>query len=212
MFGATVRRNQPTVLPAAVVAPCGDVRLTLPIVRTSPDPVSSIDVLSDVLRAIRLTGAVYFDFELSSPWVREAPPARDLAGIVMPGAQRIIEYHVVAQGRCWAQIVGQPPIALEEGDVVMFPQGDAHVLASTAGMRECPDLAAFPPPAAALPVFYEIGGGGPERNRIICCFLGCDERPYNPLLDALPPRHSPLRGRSRVPGPVARQPDGHGGH
>ena len=31
------------------------------------------DVLSDVLRAVRLTGAVYFDFELSAPWVAEAP-------------------------------------------------------------------------------------------------------------------------------------------
>ena len=30
------------------------------------------DVLSDVLRAVRLTGAIYFDYELSSPWVREA--------------------------------------------------------------------------------------------------------------------------------------------
>jgi len=29
-------------------------------------------------------------------------------------------------------------------------------------------------------------GGGPERARIVCCFLGCDDRPYNPLLTALP--------------------------
>ena len=37
------------------------------------------DVLSDVLRAVRLTGAVYFDFELSAPWVAEAPPSREIA-------------------------------------------------------------------------------------------------------------------------------------
>ncbi|MGE0041176.1 MAG: AraC family transcriptional regulator [Vicinamibacterales bacterium] len=37
--------------------------------------------------------------------------------------------------------------------------------------------------------------GGPERARILCCFLGCDERPYNPLLDALPPViHLPAAG------------------
>ncbi|MEZ5421048.1 MAG: cupin domain-containing protein [Vicinamibacterales bacterium] len=29
----------------------------------------SEDVLSDVLGAVRLTGAVYFDFELRAPWV-----------------------------------------------------------------------------------------------------------------------------------------------
>ena len=44
------------------------------------------DVLSDVLRAVRLTGAVYFDFELSSPWVAEAPPSREIAEKVMPGS------------------------------------------------------------------------------------------------------------------------------
>ena len=49
------------------------------------------DVLSDVLRAVRLTGAVYFDLELSSPWVAEAPLAREIAERVMPGAQRVIE-------------------------------------------------------------------------------------------------------------------------
>jgi hypothetical protein len=58
------------------------------------------DVLSDVLRAVRLTGAVFFDFDLSSPWVVEAPPSREIAGRVMPGAQRVIEYHLIARGTC----------------------------------------------------------------------------------------------------------------
>ena len=38
------------------------------------------DVLSDLLRAVRLSGAVYFDFELSSPWVVEAPASTTLSG------------------------------------------------------------------------------------------------------------------------------------
>ena len=55
------------------------------------------DVLSDVLRAVRLTGAVFFDFELSSPWVAEAPASKEIAGSVMPDAQRVIEYHLIAR-------------------------------------------------------------------------------------------------------------------
>jgi AraC-like DNA-binding protein len=149
--------------------------------------VKTTDVLSDVLRAVRLTGAVYFDFELSSPWVREAPPARELAPLVMPEAQRVLEYHVIASGRCFGQVVGGTPIALAEGDVILFPRGDAHVISSEPGMREAFDAAAFPPRSAPLPVFYEMGGGGSDRARIICCFLGCDDRPYNPLVAALPP-------------------------
>jgi AraC-like DNA-binding protein len=144
------------------------------------------DVLSDVLRAVRLTGAVYFDFELSSPWVLEAPPSRKIAGTVMPGSQRVIEYHLIARGSCWAQAVGHDPLRLREGDLIVFPQGDAHVLSSTPGMRDEPDMSVFARPPTPLPQVHEIGGGGPERARVVCCFLGCDERPYNPLLTALP--------------------------
>jgi AraC-like DNA-binding protein len=144
------------------------------------------DVLSDVLRSVRLTGAVYFDFELSSPWVAEAPPSRDIAAVVMPGAQRVIEYHVIARGTCWGNLVDGPPIRLKEGDVIVFPQGDAHVLSSAAGLRASPDMSVFARPTTPLPLVYERGGGGPDRTRVVCCFLGLDERPFNPLVTALP--------------------------
>jgi AraC-like DNA-binding protein len=144
------------------------------------------DVLSDVLRAVRLTGAVYFDFELSSPWVAEAPPSRELVGKVMPGAQRVIEFHLLARGTCWGHAVGQDPIPLREGDLIVFPQGDAHVMSSAPGMRAAPDMSPFAKRSTPLPIVYELGGGGPERARVVCGFLGCDERPYNPLLTALP--------------------------
>jgi AraC-like DNA-binding protein len=146
----------------------------------------SADVLSDVLRAVRLSGAVYFDFELSAPWVAEAPPSREIAGTVMPGSQRVIEYHVIARGACWGHAVDAEPIRLREGDLIVFPQGHAHVLSSAPGMRAEPDMAMFARTSTPLPLVYEVGGGG-ERSRIVCGFLGCDERPYNPLLEALPP-------------------------
>jgi AraC-like DNA-binding protein len=152
----------------------------------APDASGHTDVLSDVLRSIRLTGAVYFDFELSSPWVAEAPPAREIASIVMPGAQRVIEYHLIARGTCWGNLVGEPPVRFNEGDLIVFPQGDPHVLSSAPGMRAEPDLSMFVRGTTPLPLVYEAGGGGPDRARIVCCFLGCDERPFNPLLTALP--------------------------
>jgi AraC-like DNA-binding protein len=145
-----------------------------------------VDVLSDVLRAVRLTGAVYFDFELSSPWVAEAPPSREIAAKVMPGAQRVIEYHLIARGACWGHAVGKDPIRLREGDLIVFPQGDPHVLSSAPGMRAEPDMSAFARRNTPLPMFYELGGNGPDRARVVCCFLGCDDHPYNPLLAALP--------------------------
>jgi AraC-like DNA-binding protein len=144
------------------------------------------DVLSDVLAAVRLSGAVFFDWEMTSPWVVETPPARDVAARVMPGAQRVIEYHLVARGTCWTHAVGGDPVLLREGDLVVFPQGDAHVLSSAPGMRSAPDVSKFARGSTPLPFSYTHGGGGPERARIVCSFVGVDERPFNPLLGALP--------------------------
>jgi len=53
-------------------------------------------------------------------------------------------------------------------------------------MRAEPDMSMFARPSTQLPLVYELGGGGQERARLVCGFLGCDERPYNPLLTALP--------------------------
>ena len=145
------------------------------------------DVLSDVLRAVRLAGAVYFDFELRAPWVAEAPPSREIASVVMPGSERVIEYHLVVKGAAWGHAVGEPPIRLREGDLLVFPQGDAHVLSSEPGMRAAPNLAVYARGSTPLPLVWELDGGGTERARIICGFCGYDERPYNPLLTALPP-------------------------
>ena len=65
----------------------------------------STDVLSDVLSAVRLAGAVFYDVSAKSPWVAEAPPAARIANEVTPGAQHAIEYHVVTRGSCWISIV-----------------------------------------------------------------------------------------------------------
>jgi AraC-like DNA-binding protein len=37
-----------------------------------------------------------------------------------------------------------------------------------------------------LPLAVTFDGGGAERAKVICGFLGCDARPFNPLLAALP--------------------------
>ena len=95
------------------------------------------DVLSDVLRSVRLPGAVFFDVAATSPWVAEAPPSTELAPLVMPGAQHLIEYHVVTDGACWAGIVNgdMEPIRLNRGSLIIFPRGDAHVLSSAPRTR-----------------------------------------------------------------------------
>ena len=150
----------------------------------------SVDILSDVLTAVRLKGAVFFDVEASVPWVAEALPAKATASAILPDAEHVMEYHVITGGSCWASVIGHdlPPIQLLAGDVVAFPQGDAHILSSAPGMRgdPGPDPSVVPGEIAQLPVMLNIDGGGSERAHLVCGFLGCDSRPYNPLLTALP--------------------------
>ena len=151
----------------------------------------SADILSDVLTAVRLKGAVFFDVEASVPWVAEALPAKATASAILPDAEHVMEYHVITGGSCWASVIGHdlPPIQLMAGDVVAFPQGDAHILSSAPGMRgdPGPDPSVVPGEIAQLPVMLNIDGGGSERAHLVCGFLGCDSRPFNPLIEALPP-------------------------
>lgn len=150
-----------------------------------------MDVLSDVLRAARLTGALFFPMQVSSPWVDEVPAAAEFADILLPGAEHVVSYHIVRQGGCWAALPGETPVRLEAGDVFVVPQGDAYVMSSAPDLRSSAsrdDVIGFfrlmATPAAPLTVTE--GGGGPDGADVICGFLGCDARPFNPVLDALP--------------------------
>lgn len=145
------------------------------------------DTLSEVLRAVRLTGAVFFKIDATSPWVAEAAPAAELGPHIMPGVEHVIEYHVLAAGSCFGGIVGQAPVRLDAGDVIVFPQGDRHVMSSAPGMRAPVNMELMERARhARLPIAITKDGGGPECANLICGFLGCDARPFNPLLSALP--------------------------
>jgi len=145
------------------------------------------DALSDVLRAVRLSSAMFFHLDVRAPWVAEAPTSAACASTVLPGAQHVIEYHVVIDGRCWGGLIDAPSVQLEAGDIIAFPQGSAHVLSSAPGMRSIPDLSVYGQARAGqLPLMMHLGENGPADARILCGFLGCDTRPFNPLLEALP--------------------------
>lgn len=148
-------------------------------------------MLSDVLRTVRLTGALFFPMFVSSPWMDEVPDASAFAPILVPGAQHVVSYHIVRHGGCWAGIRGEPPIRLEAGDVFVVPHGDPYMMASAPGLK------AEATPESVLEFFRHMaahagslqvheGGGRPPRAEILCGFLGCDVRPFNPVLEALP--------------------------
>jgi AraC-like DNA-binding protein len=147
----------------------------------------SMDTLSDVLRVVRLTGAVYFTIDGSAPWVAETPTGGVIAPHIGAGVEHVVDYHIVTTGACWGGVLGEPPVRLEAGDIIVFPQGDAHVMSSAPGMRGQPDPGFYRTASQArFPISLSLLGGGTDCAQLICGFLGCDARPFNPLLAALP--------------------------
>ena len=146
-----------------------------------------MDALSDVLRAVRLKGAIFFDVHASDPWAAETPAGTQIVRRMFPAAEHLICYHAITHGTCWACVSNQPPLPLTAGDVVVIPHGHAHVLSTAPGMRGVQDVGRYRAPnEVELPVSISMGDGSSESTRFVCGFLGCDARPYNPLLSSLP--------------------------
>ena len=146
-----------------------------------------MDALSDVLRAVRLTGAIFFDVRAAEPWVAETPAGESIVGAMFPGSEHLISYHVITQGSCWASVPGEEPMQLTAGDIILLPHGHTHVLSSTPGLRKPADIAMYHRPEdGRLPFSITMGDPQGTQAQFVCGFLGCDARPYNPLLAALP--------------------------
>ena len=148
-------------------------------------------MLSDVLRSVRLTGSMLFLVEATVPWRSWAPPAEAFRRVVLPASQHLVSYHIVTRGRCWAGLRDAAPEPFETGDVLVVPHGDAYFLADPldAPLAYGPEEAVvfFRQMAAGeLPSTIPEGGVGTPGTQFICGFLGCDVRPFNPVLAALP--------------------------
>src|SRR5262249_9083038 len=135
------------------------------------------------------TGAIYFDINARAPWVAATPPMSQIGPSVMPGFERVISFHVMLEGKCWAELQDhpEPPVLLESATADLFVRGDPHIMSEQQGNRSDPNLDMYyKPQDRTLPfVFNEFGGDG-EPSHFVCGYLGCDERPFNPILDALP--------------------------
>src|SRR4051795_6616226 len=126
------------------------------------------DALSEVLRTVRLTGATYFNVVGKAPWVAEQPTREMVLPKILPGAEHLIAYHVVTEGRCFGAIVGGEPVMVDAGEVIVFTSCDPHVMSSGPGMRaETVDLGVCEAATAnQLPLFLTLNGdaAGPATN------------------------------------------------
>lgn len=142
------------------------------------------DVLSEVLRCVRLVGGFFLEARFTAPWCVAARIGVEECQPFLAGLVQAIGYHVVIDGAMLVGLEGEPPVRLTAGEIVLFPRNDMHTLASANGL--VPVSAADLIQQSADGGLWKIAyGGGREPTTIICGFLGTQDA-FNPLLSALP--------------------------
>ncbi len=149
-------------------------------------PEACLDVLSDVLRRVRLHGAVFYNAEFSAPWALRSPPAPVLAPYLAPDSGHVIIFHLLTEGLGYAHLEGErQAVPLRAGDLVVFPHGDSHVLGN--GARTKP-LDAGRQLQTILSNGLKLArfGGGGETTKFICGYMACDPQLSRIFLGGLP--------------------------
>lgn len=144
-----------------------------------------MDALSETLRVVRLVGAIFIQARFTAPWCYQSPHADTAAPLLEPGAERVVIFHLITEGECVCELEGEAPVTLVAGDAVIFPQGDAHRMASEAGLPPARGGAPLHEVLARRPRALAYGGGG-ATTRLVCGYLACDARLARMLLAGLP--------------------------
>ncbi|HEY3599371.1 MAG TPA: AraC family transcriptional regulator [Paraburkholderia sp.] len=149
-----------------------------------------MDAVSEVLRFVRLSGAVYLNGEFTAPWCVIGQTDSALCASFLPRSERVVSYHLITQGHCWARLPDDPESAvrLDAGELLVVPQGEAHIMGSALDLLPVPSgpLLARQFEAAPGEVMRLSYGGGGAQTHIVCGFLACDDALSNPVLSSLP--------------------------
>ena len=145
-----------------------------------------MDVLSEVLKVVKLQGALFYNGEFSSPWSVYAASSRELARYYGIDMQHVIVYHLLTEGRASIRLDNGNRLSLEAGDIVMVPHGDRHILENGPATRTLDDSGHLVEVLSQGLKLWRIGGGG-EVTRFVCGYLACEPRLGQIFLSGLPP-------------------------
>ncbi|SLM49860.1 Transcriptional regulator, AraC family [Nitrospira japonica] len=145
-----------------------------------------MDVLSEVLKAVKLDGAVFFNGEFSAPWCAREPDSGTMASYLSVRSKHMVIFHLVTEGQAYARVEQDGNrLSLSAGDIVMFPHGDAHL------MGNGPPIAPTDSSEQLLRVLSEgltlsRAGGGGELTKLICGYMTCEPHLSQLFLSGLP--------------------------
>ena len=144
-----------------------------------------MDVLSEILQSVRITGAVFYNAEYSAPWSFRSPASSALLPHLSSASGHVIVYHMITDGRAWAKLVDGDRLSLEAGDLVIFPHDDPHFMGNGAASNPIDH-------GRHLARILEEGlatsrsGGGGEITRFMCGYLICEPQVRDVVLPGMP--------------------------
>ncbi len=147
-----------------------------------------MDALSDVLKSVRLEGAVYLNAEFTAPWCIRgecsvASVRQRLAG------SHVVFFHFLTEGRCKVRLAdGGEVLDVAAGDVILIPQDDRHLLGSDVTLTPmgADTLFGADPPADDADFVQLRHGGGGATTRFVCGYIASSRSACRPLFEALP--------------------------
>ncbi|MET9520412.1 AraC family transcriptional regulator [Streptomyces sp. NPDC002994] len=132
------------------------------------------DLLSELLKPLRLTGVFDSRWHVNAPWAIEGDAEQSCAVL-----------HYIVEGGCWISGEGQTPLELDAGDLAVFPTGTAHRLSDRPDRQGVPLRAVLPERQPGTSGEIRIGGSGPA-SRLLCAGLHYDASAATGLYKALP--------------------------
>jgi AraC-like DNA-binding protein len=144
-----------------------------------------MDPLSDALNAVHMTGAIFYHAECTAPWGFSVPPLHRVAHLLAPGTERLVPYHLVAEGSAVVKFEGADDVVLAAGDVLVIPHGEAHVVRNGSPATLIDSETSLGEYLGGSLHVMRLGGGG-ERTTFICGYFGCERHADRLFLAGLP--------------------------
>ena len=144
-----------------------------------------MDALSDVLKSVRLEGAVFIDAEFAEPWCIRGKFGLARARKRLAGAEHVVFFHFLLAGRCKVRLAdGGETLDAYAGDVVLFPHDDRHFMGSDLRLEALDTEALARTHDPDLNAIRMDGKGA--KTRFVCSYLACSSSVNRALFGSLP--------------------------
>jgi AraC-like DNA-binding protein len=132
-----------------------------------------MDILTNVLNRVRLSGTLLFHYELGRPWSLALPEFPDAV------------FHYLSRGSAIVVLQDGRTFRMAGGDFVVITHGDSHVLCSDRTTKPVPLLDLDRPPAHLDVVRH--GGNEKPLSEMICGYFQLSHTSRSNVLELLPP-------------------------